>query len=137
MFGANGQLHPKFRHNHPFATYMLRNFCCSGANVLNVLMKACIGEELHLYTFQVHFIVMILSLVERVGPCETKNHSIIMFKILGNTYHQEITYLYVPGTPSSACQLTTEKQTTCSVVVERTLCLVDDSRSANHCVVIG
>ena len=51
------------------------------------------SEGSDLYSFQLHFIAVILSLVERVGPCETKNHSIVIFEIIGNTCKQEITSL--------------------------------------------
>ena len=52
-----------------------------------------IGENLGLYTFHVHFITMILTLVERIDPCATKNNSIIIFELLRNIYKQEVTYL--------------------------------------------
>ena len=69
-----------------------------------------------MYTFQFHFLVMILSLVERVGPWETKYYSIVLFETLGNMYKQEITYLYVPCTALASQLMTERNKQTCLVV---------------------
>ena len=46
----------------------------------NKMLSTLSREESELHTLQVHFITVILSFVERVGPCETKNHSIVIGK---------------------------------------------------------